>query len=37
MSDHSYIGFRMAQARIATRLEFSGILVDSAETNAMIG
>jgi hypothetical protein len=37
MSDHSYIGFPMAQACIAGILDFSGIFVNIAETNQMIG
>jgi hypothetical protein len=37
MSDHSYIGFQMAQARIAGTLDFGRVFVDIAETNRMIG
>jgi hypothetical protein len=37
MSDHSYIGLLMAQARIADTLEFREIFADIAETNSGIG
>jgi hypothetical protein len=37
MSDHSYIGFRMAQVRIANMLDFRAKYLDIARTNQVIG